>query len=268
MKYSGLRAQKSDRAEALHKAPRRPTTRAAGEPELFQLYEEEPGGARLAAPLVEVAGPQERVLRHTMEHIVDVPPFVQILDLLVPQMGNQPVEFMNLFDTQTHVEQVIAAPKIPHDSILQRFVDRRRLHKAEQLMEVPTVMSFPLCKQSFAEQIIDIPVPRTRGDHGGLQGVPPGQGSQRTVEQIVDILAGGGLQGLLLDPRLAASSAVSPSHFSPFEKSAQSARSSSARVHGHSSSSTLSSHQMGRPSTPIAFEVEHFEYDGCWWGRR
>ena len=37
--------------------------------------------------LVEPRGPQEAVQRHTVEHIVDVCPFVQILDVLVSQMG-------------------------------------------------------------------------------------------------------------------------------------------------------------------------------------
>ena len=36
VKYSGLPAQKTDRAEAAHNAPRRPTTRADRGPELFQ----------------------------------------------------------------------------------------------------------------------------------------------------------------------------------------------------------------------------------------
>ena len=65
--------------------PRRPTTRAARGPELFQLFEEEPGGKR-PAPLPEVAGPQERVQRRTVEQLADLAPMVQILDALVPLM--------------------------------------------------------------------------------------------------------------------------------------------------------------------------------------
>ena len=42
-KCSGQRAQKSDRAEAANEAPQRQTPSAARGPELFQLYEEEPG---------------------------------------------------------------------------------------------------------------------------------------------------------------------------------------------------------------------------------
>ena len=40
----GLRAQKTDRAGAAHNAPWRQTQRGAWGPELFQLFEEEPGG--------------------------------------------------------------------------------------------------------------------------------------------------------------------------------------------------------------------------------
>ena len=63
-KYDGLRAQRTDRArEAAYQAPRRPTTRAAGVTELFQLYEDEINGVR-PPPLVEVR-PQGQLERHT-----------------------------------------------------------------------------------------------------------------------------------------------------------------------------------------------------------
>ena len=52
------------------------------QPELFSL-EEEPGGG-LPAPLSEVAGWQERVQRHCVEHLAEVCPIVQILDADVP----------------------------------------------------------------------------------------------------------------------------------------------------------------------------------------
>ena len=52
------------------------------QPELFSL-EEEPGGG-LPAPLSEVAGRQDKV-----EDLGSVCPFVQILDLPVPQMVEQ-----------------------------------------------------------------------------------------------------------------------------------------------------------------------------------
>ena len=60
---------------------------APPQPELFQLYEEVPGGWRpetLAEPR-----PQERANRHTVEQLADFAPVVQILDVPVPQMVDQ-----------------------------------------------------------------------------------------------------------------------------------------------------------------------------------
>ena len=61
------------------------------QPVLFSLYDEEPGGRRPAS-LAEPPRPQERVQRHTVEHITDlvrVAPMVQILDAPVPQTVGQ-----------------------------------------------------------------------------------------------------------------------------------------------------------------------------------
>ena len=66
-------------------------------------------------PLVE-GRPQERVQRHTAEHIVDVLPCVQILDVPVPQAGEQLVDIIRLVDMQTPVEHVIELPKISSPS--------------------------------------------------------------------------------------------------------------------------------------------------------
>ena len=70
-------------------------------------------------------------------------------------------------------EQVIDVPKISEATIQQRLVDRdlRFLEMAEQLVEVPTVLSFASLQQQIAKQIVDIPVPR-RGvsGSGSLQG--------------------------------------------------------------------------------------------------
>ena len=53
------------------------------EPEVFDLFEE-PGGGRPNL-LLEPQGPQAGIQRHTMEHIADVVPMVQILDIPVLQ---------------------------------------------------------------------------------------------------------------------------------------------------------------------------------------
>ena len=49
------------------------------QPELFQLYEEEPDGSWPAC-LVAPRGPQEKVQQCTVEQLADVVPMVQILD--------------------------------------------------------------------------------------------------------------------------------------------------------------------------------------------
>ena len=113
-------------------------------------------------------------------------------------------------DAPSLVEQVIAVPKISLDRIPQRSVCRRP-QKAEQLVEVPTIVSFSSLQQQTAEQIIDIPVPgRGGGGRGGLQDFSSGQNpAARPVEQIVDFpVPAGGLRDLP-DPGGSSSSAAS-----------------------------------------------------------
>ena len=141
--------------------------------------------------------PQPGVLRHTGTLFVDFSP-VQIHDIPVPQMGGeQVVEFMQQFDVLAGAEPVIKVPKISLDRVPKRF-PRRRTRKAEQLVEVPTIISFSSLQRSV-EQNMDIPVPRVRGGGGGgLPGFRPGQGSSAAdVEQIAGSRACGGPQGFL-----------------------------------------------------------------------
>ena len=198
----------------------------------FQLYEEEDAvwGVRPGSVFDPV--PQGRVERQVVEHRIEECPFVQILDAPVPQLGNQVLELLQKIVTASFVEpvQVIEVPKIFPDSVPQRLVERRPPQTAEQLVEVPTILSYSSLQRAV-EQTIDIPVPQARrGGGGGLQGfragqgtpaadveqiveipVPqrrrrrsgglqsslPGQGSTSYLEQIVDIPARGGLQGFL-----------------------------------------------------------------------
>ena len=104
--------------------------------------------------------------------------------------------------------QVIEAPKISQDIIPQGSVDLVP-QRAEQLVEVPTVLSPTRIALRIAEQIVDTPVPQGRG-----QGFLPEQSSsatsssgkrisEQTVEQHVDIpVPGGGgpSSGLLVFP--------------------------------------------------------------------
>ena len=144
------------------------------QPELFSLYEEEPGGPRPPC-LGEPPVPQARVQKHTMEQLADDVPMVQILDIPVPQMVEQVLEVFNLLDTQMLVQQVVAVPTISLDRVPQRLVERRLPQMVEQLMELPTISSPALLQQRTAEQLASIPVPRTRGGHR-LHGFHPEQG--------------------------------------------------------------------------------------------
>ena len=137
-------------------------------------------------------GPQERVQRHTMEHIADLvccAPLVQTLDAPVPPTVEQLQDVLQFFDRLSTVpEPVIEVPKIITEDVLMRAV-LRATQLAEQVVEVPTKISFPmiallhaLLEQRTVEQNVDIPAVGGSGSGGGLSGFLPGQ----TAEQIVD----------------------------------------------------------------------------------
>ena len=198
------------------------------QPVLFSLYEEEPGGGRPEA-FVEPR-PQERVQRHTVEHITDlvrVAPMVQILDAPVPQTGDQLPDILSFFGAlMPDTEQVIDVPKILLDDVPMRAAERDT-QLGERLVEVPTdpgyaiaVVASKLCSRreirrilsglgstASGSRVVDNPVPQGRrggGARGGLQGSRAGQNSTAYLEQIVEIPVpqdwregGGGLQGSL-----------------------------------------------------------------------
>ena len=112
-------------------------------------------------------------------------------------MVEQLPDVLQFFDTLLpDPELVIEVPKIlPEDVPMRPLVRDTQL--AEQLVEVPTIVSFSLL-QRIREQNVGIPVPGCGGRIAGLQGFPPGQSStalpssqerisERIVEQIVDI---------------------------------------------------------------------------------
>ena len=133
--------------------------------------------------------PQGKVERHDgiayeLVHRLDVP---------VPQMGEQLPNIVQFFAAQLPVvaEPVIEVPKIlPHDVPLRRWCRETQL--AEQLVEVPTVLSYSSLQQLIVEQTVDISVP---GRAGGGE-----RGGQRLL-QVLLITLGKGF-----------------SHFSPREK--------------------------------------------------
>ena len=139
------------------------------------------------ASLAEPQGPQERVQLRTVEDIADVLPMVQILDIPVLQGVDQLVEVWRYLDF--HIpEQVIEVSKILASSCHSRKV-LIAPQKAEQWVEVPTIVSFSSLQQRTVEQIIDIPVPGRGGggERRGLQSLFPGQSTTAQSAQIVDI---------------------------------------------------------------------------------
>ena len=240
----GLRAQK---------------TASAGPAVFFELSSDDgrPAGGEWPGGMME---PQGHVQRHTVEHIVNIPPFVQILDVPVPQMGDQPVEFLKMHDT-------VRLPQCPRSLAHPVFFSSSSRTLTFQFPALVVSLATEVFKLFFPEQsslpsneTADIPVPGRGGSgSGGFQGFHPRQGSlQCTVHQHVDIpVPGGGPHDFLPDPGLAEGSRGF-SHSSHLEKSAEVAGSSSTRVHAHSSSSTSA---LQRSSAGVAYDVHYVEYD-------
>ena len=131
--------------------------------------------------------PQERVLRHVVEDLG----MVQILDSPVPQMVDYVMYAFRLLDRPI-AEQVIEVPKFSCSPCPSRSPIPEP-QSAEQLVEVPTVLTPTRIALRVAGQVVDTQIPRGRG-----QGSLPGQSTtatsssleripERTVEQIVDI---------------------------------------------------------------------------------
>ena len=198
--YNALQSQKTARAEATCDALRSQTTSVAGNTEFFSLYEEELGGTR-PDRLYEVR-PQERDQRRTVEQNVDTALFFPSLDVPV-QMANQLLEVCRQIDTPIP-KQVIDVPKISSSRQSHRRRVRFAEQTAEQLVEVPTIISYSSLR-GIVEQNVDIPAPLGRGRSRGGLGFHPGQSSTAfsgadhrsgTAEQIVDIPAPRGGQDL------------------------------------------------------------------------
>ena len=184
---------------ALHgQVPEHPTPQAAGAQHFAMDAAEDVGEAPAAgrpAPLLEVL-PQERVQQRTAEQIVDPVPVVPLLHAFVPQMVEQLVDILAPLDFRV-AEQVIEVPKIVCPPRAARTV-LRAPQTADQLVEVPTIISYSSLLQRTMEQNVAIPVRGRGGRNVDLQGFLPGQGptapyssleriSERIVEQIVTL---------------------------------------------------------------------------------
>ena len=112
--------------------------------------------ARRPSPVVEVR-PSVRAQRHVVAQLADIAPMVQILDSPEPQMVAQPLEVFRLLDTRLPDEQAISVPKIS----CSPCPSRSRVpepQSADQLVEVPTVLTPTRIAVQIAEQIVDTTV--------------------------------------------------------------------------------------------------------------
>ena len=87
-----------------YNAPRGQKTTRGREAEFFDVFDEELGGGR-PPPLPEVAGPQARVLRRTVEPIIESFVPVPMIDVTVPRMVDQLSEVVKFFVTLSVVAE-------------------------------------------------------------------------------------------------------------------------------------------------------------------
>ena len=104
--------------------------------------------------------PSVRAQRHVVEQLADIvccSPMVQILDSPEPQVVVQLLGVFRLLDTQLPDEQAVSVPKIS----CSPCPSRSRVpepQSADQLVEVPTVLTPTRIAVQIAEQIVDTPV--------------------------------------------------------------------------------------------------------------
>ena len=177
----------------LHEAPRGQRTASHGARR--RVWPGIPSSSRCTR---KNSGARGRVQRRTVEQIVDTKLIVPSLDVPVPQRENQLVEVCRQLDI--HIpEQAIEVPKISSSRPPRRRRVRFAEQTAEQLVEVPTIISYSSLRE-IMEQNVDIPVPHGRGGRVGVRSLQgfPGQSSTAfgearyfpaaTAEQIVDTL--------------------------------------------------------------------------------
>ena len=119
-----------------HSAQRQKTSRAGGE-----------ARDALHGHVPEAPLPQGRVLRHVVGHLP-----VPALDVPVPQMVDQLPDIEKFFGALSpDLEQVIEVPKILPDDVPMRAAVRVT-QLVEQLVEVPTIISFFLASADYGAE--------------------------------------------------------------------------------------------------------------------
>ena len=113
-----------------------------------------------------MSGPQARVHRRTVQQIVDFAPFPRHDDP-VPQMVEQLPDVLRFFRALSpDPEQVLEVPKILPEDVPFRERSLRDPQLAEQLVEVPTIVSNSWL-QLRTEQNVEFPI------GGGLHDILP-----------------------------------------------------------------------------------------------
>ena len=125
---------------------------------VFERHVAEPGHDAPVVPILAAPLPQ----------LVDQLDVLKVLGMHLPVLPEQVIEVPSIWTPSRCSRTVLSAPQM-----------------AEQLVEVPTLLSVAVLQQRTAEQLASIPVPR--GRHGRLPGSLPGQGSTVSVaEQTAD----------------------------------------------------------------------------------
>ena len=157
---------KVDTANAALRGHKIGTSTRVGPAEFFELFSDDgrPTGEERPTALLEPR-PQGEVQRHASIGYE----IVQNLDVPVPQMGEQLPSVLQFFGAQLPVvaEPVIEVPKISQDRTRQRLGDcLRQPQVVDQLVDVPTVVSYSSLQQLTAEQIVDTPALGRGGGRG------------------------------------------------------------------------------------------------------
>ena len=130
-----------------------------------------------------------------MEDLSELAPLVQILDLPVPQTVDYVAQALRLLDRPI-AEQVIEVPTVSCSSCPSRSRVPEP-QSADQLVEVPTVLTPTRIALQIAEQIVDTPVPR-----GHVHGSLPRQSSAMSLPESIEWVGAQRRQrqALLLEP--------------------------------------------------------------------
>ena len=152
--------------------------------------------------LLEVR-PQPGIPRRTAKQNVDVFTY-PLLDVLVPQMGDQLVEVLRKIDTRSS-HLAIDVPKVFPDSAPLRRVESRPPQLADQLVDVPTGLTLssswrPLFTEEQIQRMVAGVDREGGGARRGLQGSRSGPSWFRVVDNPVPQVrreGGGGVQGSL-----------------------------------------------------------------------